>query len=222
MALEPYYNSNSEINEIGIDEVGRGPMFGRVYAAAVIFPKSLDLDKSGIKDSKKFTSLKKLNVVADYIKKNCISYGIGYEEHDIIDKRNIRNATYMAMHKAIKNVINNKLDNENNLLLVDGTDFKIFTYLDDKSDSISSIPHVCIKNGDNKYYSIAAASILAKSARDKYIEDLCKENPELIEKYDLLKNKGYGTKKHLDGIREHGITQWHRKTFGICKKYLEN
>lgn len=76
-----------------------------------------------------------------------------------------------------------------------------------------------IEGGDNKYTSIAAASILAKVARDEYIQELCKENPELNEKYDIENNKGYGTKKHLDGIMKFGITEWHRKTFGICKQF---
>jgi ribonuclease HII len=81
------------------------------------------------------------------------------------------------------------------------------------------ISHTCIEGGDNLYASIAAASILAKTERDKYIEDVCAENPDLITKYDLLKNKGYGTKKHLDGIKEHGISTFHRRSFGICKMF---
>jgi ribonuclease HII len=81
------------------------------------------------------------------------------------------------------------------------------------------IEHKCIEGGDNKYCAIAAASILAKTERDKYIEALCEENPELDEKYGLVKNKGYGTKKHIDGIKEHGITEYHRKTYGLCKNY---
>jgi ribonuclease HII len=79
-----------------------------------------------------------------------------------------------------------------------------------------------VEGGDNKYSCIAAASILAKVARDAYIDDLCKENPELVSHYSLDTNKGYGSKKHLDGIKEHGITIWHRRSFGICKEYLHN
>jgi ribonuclease HII len=99
---------------------------------------------------------------------------------------------------------------------VDGNDFTPFV---DKSESIMPVPlqHVCIEGGDNTYSCIAAASILAKVARDDYIAELCAAEPELITRYDLLKNKGYGTKKHMDGIKQHGITQWHRKTFGICR-----
>jgi ribonuclease HII len=217
MVLEKCYSLNLETIEIGVDEVGRGPMFGRVYAAAVILPKDDNFKYELMKDSKKFTSKKKIIDVASYIKDNCISYGIGYEEHTIIDKINIKNAAHNAMEKAIKKIIN--YDDNNSLILVDGSNFKLITYMDNDNGIIKEIPTVCIEGGDNKYCSIAAASILAKVERDKYIEELCIENPDLIEKYDLLKNKGYGTKKHLAGIQQYGITQWHRQTFGICKNY---
>ena len=213
------YSNFTNLLEAGMDEAGRGPMFGRVYSAAVILPKNDEFDYKGMKDSKKFSSHKKLNETAEYIKKNCVSFSIGFEEHTIIDKHNIRNATHMSMHRTIKELLDNKLKNNNNLLLIDGNDFKRITYMDNDNECIGSLKHICIKAGDNKYCSIAAASILAKSARDAYIEEICKQNPELIEKYDLLNNKGYGTKKHMDGIKEHGISEWHRKTFGICKNY---
>jgi ribonuclease HII len=96
--------------------------------------------------------------------------------------------------------------------LVDGNYFNPFT-------EVETIKYKMIEGGDNKYTSIAAASILAKTERDKYIEELCKENPELVERYDINSNKGYGSKKHMDGIKQYGITKWHRKTFGICKEY---
>ena len=83
-----------------------------------------------------------------------------------------------------------------------------------------SISHTCIKGGDNEYSAIAAASILAKVERDKYIEELCNDHPYLCENYSIDTNKGYGAKKHLDGIKNHGITQWHRKSFGICKTFV--
>jgi len=85
---------------------------------------------------------------------------------------------------------------------------------------LESINSVCVEGGDNKYTSIAAASILAKVHRDAYIEELCSANPELIEHYSIDTNKGYGAKKHIDGIEMHGITKWHRRSFGICKKYV--
>jgi ribonuclease HII len=86
---------------------------------------------------------------------------------------------------------------------------------------VETIPHSCFEGGDNKYTCIAAASILAKVARDEYIEQLCEENPELVENYGIDSNKGYGAKKHLDGIKEHGITIWHRRSFGICKQFAD-
>jgi ribonuclease HII len=85
---------------------------------------------------------------------------------------------------------------------------------------LEPLSHICIEGGDNKYSAIAAASILAKVSRDTYIDELCQQNPELIEYYSINSNKGYGAKKHLDGIHEHGISIWHRRSFGICKKYV--
>ena len=104
-------------------------------------------------------------------------------------------------------------------MLIDGNYFIPITLLNKTTDKLESIPFNFIEGGDNKYSSIAAASILAKVARDKYIDELCAENPELIEKYSIDSNKGYGAKKHLDGIKEHGITIWHRRSFGICKSF---
>ena len=207
-----YYNEADTI-EIGIDEVGRGPMFGRVYTAAVILPKE-GFDHSKMKDSKKFHSKKKIIEVSEYIKANAIAWSIQWEDEKVIDKINIRNATHCAMHKAIKDIYD---ANKETVLLVDGNDFKPFVVM--KQNVLEQLPHVCIEGGDNKYSSIAAASILAKVARDAYIDELCVLYPELIEKYDLGNNKGYGTKKHMDGIIEHGITEWHRRSFGICKTF---
>ena len=209
-----YYNDDNII-EIGIDEVGRGPMFGRVYTAAVILPKE-GFDHSKMKDSKKFHSKKKINEVSEYIKENAIAWSIQWEDEKVIDKINIRNATHSAMHKAIKEIYDKEND-KNYVLLVDGNDFKPYIVM--KENILEQVSHVCIEGGDNKYSSIAAASILAKVARDAYIDEMCVLNPELIEKYDLGNNKGYGTKKHMDGISEHGITEWHRRSFGICKTF---
>ena len=209
-----YYNDDNII-EIGIDEVGRGPMFGRVYTAAVILPKE-GFEHSKMKDSKKFHSKKKINAVSEYIKENAIAWSIQWEDEKVIDKINIRNATHSAMHKAIKEIYD-KENGKNYVLLVDGNDFKPYIVM--KENILEQVSHVCIEGGDNKYSSIAAASILAKVARDAYIDEMCVLNPELIEKYDLNNNKGYGTKKHMDGISEHGITEWHRRSFGICKTF---
>jgi ribonuclease HII len=127
------------------------------------------------------------------------------------------------MHNSILEVrkqFNEKVNEESRFhLLIDGNYFNPVTMVDKKTNMIKVIPFDTIEGGDNKYSSIAAASILAKVYRDKYITDLCCEHPDLISKYCLDSNKGYGAKKHIDGIKEHGITIWHRRSFGICKNY---
>ena len=218
-------NEDNQYIEIGIDEAGRGPMFGRVYTAAVILPKDDSLfNHSLMKDSKKFHSVKKIKEAADYIKKNAIAWHVSYACEKTIDDINIRNATHKAMHEAAKSVIKAetikiiKKKDLNFHLLVDGCDFTPLTLTEEEDEAIN-ISHTCIEGGDNLYSAIAAASILAKTERDKYIEEMCLADPDLITKYDLLKNKGYGTKKHMDGIKEHGISLFHRRTFGICKMF---
>jgi len=220
--LQQYYD-DSDNYEIGVDEAGRGPLFGRVYAAAVILPKD-DWFKHGLmKDSKKFTNHAKLESVAEYIKANAVAYHVGFCDETIIDKINILQATQQAMHEAILQTIKSTQCNDKTYhLLVDGNYFNDLTRFNAKTQSFENYRHTCIEGGDGKYVAIAAASILAKCARDQYINDLCEEFPLLKEKYAIDQNMGYGTKKHLDGIREFGITKWHRKTFGICKKYEEN
>lgn len=217
--LEICFNSENNNWEIGIDEAGRGPLFGRVYTAAVVLPKDKDLfDHSLMKDSKKFTSKKKITEVYEYIKKNAIAYNVSYEDETTIDKINILQATFKSMHNSVRNILQNKPDDKKiEKLLVDGNNFKPYTYL--YNNHITQLNHICIEGGDNKYSSIAAASILAKVERDKYIEELCEINPYLDDKYGILKNKGYGTRKHIDGIKQYGISEFHRKTYGLCKNY---
>jgi ribonuclease HII len=223
--LNKYYNCNELVFEIGIDEAGRGPLFGRVYSGAVILPKDNSFDHSKMKDSKKFHSKKKIEEVATYIKANAIAWSVCYEEEEVIDEINILQATQSAMHKAIKNVLNQLkhknlvLDYNNILLLVDGNYFKQYTFINSQTNKFETLNYNTIEGGDNTYSCIAAASILAKVERDKYIDDLCKENPELGERYGIDTNKGYGAKKHIDGIKQYGITKWHRKSFGICKTF---
>jgi ribonuclease HII len=214
--LEVFQKENTYV--IGVDEVGRGPMFGRVYAAAVILPDD-SFNHELMKDSKKFTSSKKLKETADYIKKNCIAYSIMYQDEKSIDKHNILNATYNAMHQAIKEVMTTTTSTTtmNYLIIVDGNNFKPLTFYDSESESMKEVDTICVVNGDNTYSAIAAASILAKVERDTYIQELCLEYPKLNEYYGLSKNKGYGTKQHMDAIKHYGITQWHRRTFGLCK-----
>lgn len=212
MPLKPYYKEDTTL-EIGIDEAGRGPMLGRVYTAAVILPKNTNSFKhEEMKDSKRFHSFEKISQVAEYIKENAIAWCVTYHDEKTIDKINIREATISSMHNAITEIIAKHHDC---LLLVDGCDFKPYMVLN--HNTYTQMPHVCIEGGDNKYTCIAAASILAKVARDQYIMDLCKEHPVLSDIYQIHKNKGYGTKVHLDAIKRHGITQWHRATYGICK-----
>lgn len=236
--LKKYYCEEGTI-EIGADEAGRGPMLGRVYSGAVVLPKDDRFDHFKMKDSKKFTSKnpKKINEVAEYIKEHAIAWAVEYEDEKVIDEINILQATQSAMHKAIKSVISqlskktdvlpdgtkktDVLDPNfgNLLLLIDGNYFKQLTILNQGKNKLVTVNYETIEGGDNKFTAIAAASILAKVERDKYIEELCKENPELIERYGIDSNKGYGSKKHMDGIKTYGITKWHRRTFGLCKDY---
>lgn len=225
--LQCYFNDDPNIIEIGVDEVGRGPLFGRVYTSAVILPSNknnnadFNFDYSNIKDSKKFHSKKKINEVANYIKENAVAWSVAYMDESIIDEVNILQATQLAMHKCINEIIqNNHISLENTLLLIDGNYFKPITLFDKTTNKLQTYNYVCVEGGDNKYASIAAASILAKVARDEYIQELCEQHPTLIEHYGIDSNKGYGAKKHLDGIKQHGITIWHRRTFGICKEYV--
>jgi ribonuclease HII len=213
--LKKFYNEEWDKLEIGIDEAGRGPLFGRVYTAAVILPKDDTFKYEWLKDSKKFSSQKKILEVANYIKENALDWNVTYNNEKNIDKINIRQSVLSSMHDSIRGVMKDK--EKEYLLLVDGNDFK--PYIRYENELFIPIDHQCIEGGDNKYCSIAAASILAKTERDKYIEKLCDENPELKEKYGIHKNKGYGTREHLMGISNHGITEWHRKTYGVCKFY---
>ena len=227
--LKKFLIDDLDIYEIGVDEVGRGPMFGRVYTAAVILPKDDSFDHSKMKDSKKFHSKKKIDEVAEYIKNNAVAWSVSYEDETLIDDINILQATQKCMHKSILETIKkfeknidtekNKINVSNYHLLVDGNYFNNLTIFNKKKNMIENFKYTCIEGGDNKYSAIAAASILAKVSRDAYIDELCQENPYLVDKYGIDSNKGYGAKKHLDGIRQHGITEWHRKTFGICKEY---
>jgi ribonuclease HII len=228
--LKNYYNNNT-LFEIGIDEVGRGPMFGRVYSAAVILPSNETFKYELLKDSKKFTSQKKISEVADYIKQNALFWAVCYEDEKAIDTLNIRNATLKAMHNAISaiiskyNLVNTNVNtnvncdlNEQFYLLIDGNDFKCYTYFCKTSNIIKQLNHVLVEGGDNKFCSIAAASILAKVERDNYIRTMCLEFPKLDTYYGLLNNKGYGTIKHMEGIKKYGISKWHRTTYGCCKE----
>jgi ribonuclease HII len=228
--LNKFYQENDNIIEIGVDEAGRGPLFGSVYTAAVILPKDDTFNHSIVKDSKKFHSKKKIEEVANYIKENALAWYVSFEDEKVIDDINILQATQKAMHSSILEVrkqYNEKMKKQNKTerndysyyLLIDGNYFNPITYLNKNTNKIESISHKCIEGGDNKYTAIAAASILAKVERDKYIEELCVKYPDLALNYGIDSNKGYGAKTHIEGIKQHGITIWHRKSFGICKNY---
>ena len=199
------YKNN--IMEIGLDEAGRGPLLGRVYAGAVIWPNNTEYEY--IMDSKKLTS-KKRQIAMKYITDNIQYWGVGYADEKEIDKINILNATKLAMDRAIENL----LQKTNNTpvvhnLIIDGSgwDNKFKNY---KVESIVK--------GDNLYYSIAAASIIAKEHHDNHIKELVASDITLNEKYSLSSNMGYPTKKHIDGIKKYGSSIYHRKTFSPCSK----
>ena len=147
----------------------------------------------------------------DYIQENSPATSIHLVDNEEIDKENILQCTLDGMHLCL-DTISQKISF--NSILVDGNHFKTY-YSEEQDDFIS---HECVIKGDDHYKSIAAASILAKEIRDTYIYELVQKHPEL-KKYDIENNKGYGTKKHIEAIKEYGITPWHRKTFGICKQY---
>lgn len=229
--LKSCHNSDEKIIEIGVDEAGRGPLFGRVYTAAVILPKDDSFDYSKVKDSKKFHSKKKIEEAAEYVKENALAWYVSFEDEKKIDEINILQATQMSMHNSINETrksYNKILKEEGKYekkdydfsLLIDGNYFNPITIFNKETNKIETIPYMTVEGGDNKYASIAAASILAKVYRDKYIEELCEQNPELAENYGIDSNKGYGAKRHIDGIKQHGITIWHRRSFAPCKNYV--
>lgn len=189
--MEVYFDKNKV--EAGCDEAGRGCIAGPVVAAAVILPK--DIVIPGLRDSKKLTPKKRKDLVP-FIKENAISFAISFVDHLKIDEINILNASILAMHQAVE-----QLKSTPELLLIDGNRFHPF----------QNIPHHCIVKGDDKYLSIAAASVLAKEARDDYMRELDLQFPH----YGWKSNKGYPTVQHREAIRKFGVTSYHRKTFNL-------
>ncbi len=179
--------------EAGCDEAGRGCLAGPVVAAAVILPPKF---KNSILDDSKKLSEKKRYALREIIEKEALAWAVGIVSPEEIDKINILNASFLAMHRAI-----DQLKVKPEQLLIDGNRF----------NSYNNTPHHCIIKGDGKYLAIAAASVLAKTYRD----DLMLELHENYPNYDWDSNKGYPTKKHRLAIRENGITPHHRKTFGM-------
>lgn len=180
--------------EAGCDEAGRGCLAGPVFAAAVIWPREKDKEAL-IKDSKLLTAAQRLEARA-IIEKSAVAWAVAQVSAREIDQINILNASYLAMHRAIDQLLTPP-----DLLLVDGNRFKAY----------KTIPHRCIVKGDRKYMSIAAASILAKTYRDEHMATLCKAFPA----YEWSKNKGYPTKSHRAAIRQHGPSSYHRQSFKL-------
>lgn len=218
-AIDDSNKTNCTEKQVGVDEAGRGCFAGPVTAGAVVWDvdwlinnKDKYKEISMIKDSKKL-SAKARKQCYDFITAHCSSYAISHVSNGVIDELNILQSTYKAMHDAL-----DKLETSFDRIVVDGSAFK--AYLNKREDSdLFVVPHVCITNGDNIYFSIACASILAKVSRDMYIEELCNHNPIYQDIYDWKNNKCYGTKKHIEAIKEHGLTPLHRRTFGLCKHY---
>ena len=206
-------SKDNVIIEAGVDEAGRGCLLGPVYAAAVIWnPDINDGLALEIKDSKKL-SAKKREQLAKYIEENALSYGVGSIDAKEIDRINILNAAMSAMHKALDQAIAKLPGPTTELqhIAVDGDRFK--PYLSPSGDFI---PHTCVVEGDNKVISIAAASILAKVHRDRWITELLAKEPNMAT-YGIATNQGYGSKAHMNAIKEHGISEHHRKSYKCCK-----
>lgn len=179
--------------EAGCDEAGRGCLAGSVYAAAVIFPA--DYQNEELNDSKQLTD-KKRHQLRKIIERDALAWAVGVVTPEEIDKINILNASILAMHRAL-----DQLTVRPEAIIVDGNRFKQY----------GKIPHTCIVKGDAKYLSIAAASILAKTYRDDYMDGLAEEYPQ----YDWKSNKGYPTKKHREAIRQYGVTPYHRMSYNL-------
>ena len=190
----PLLSHYSDCVEAGCDEAGRGCLAGPVVAAAVILDK--DKDYLELNDSKQLTEKKRM-LLRDLVMQEALSYGVGIVSPQEIDKINILNASFLAMHRALDQL---KLQPE--LLLIDGNRFNPY----------KKVKHVCIVGGDAKYQSIAAASILAKTTRDLMMKEYDEQYPQ----YNWKKNKGYPTLEHKQAIADYGTTPLHRMTFNMA------
>ena len=179
--------------EAGCDEAGRGCLAGSVYAAAVILPDGYQNEL--LNDSKQLSEKKRYQL-REIIERDAVAWAVGIVTPDEIDRINILNASILAMHRAL-----DQLKVRPEAIIVDGNRFKPY----------QKLPHTTIIKGDGKYLAIAAASILAKTYRDDYMNQLAKEYPQ----YDWLSNKGYPTKKHREAIKQFGITPYHRKSYNL-------
>lgn len=190
MLLGHYYEGKIEV---GCDEAGRGCLAGSVYAAAVILPDGYQNEL--LNDSKQLTEKRRYQL-REIIERDAVAWAVGIVTPEEIDKINILNASILAMHRAL-----DQLKVRPEAIIVDGNRFKKY----------QDLPHTTIVKGDGKYLAIAAASILAKTYRDDYMNRLAEEYPQ----YDWLSNKGYPTKKHREAIKQYGITPYHRKSYNL-------
>jgi ribonuclease HII len=195
--LLPFFKEG--ILEAGCDEAGRGCLAGPVVAAAVILPT--DFDYGILNDSKKLSE-KQRNELRPVIEKNALAWAVEMVSNEEIDKVNILNASFLAMNRAVQ-----KLKVKPEHLLIDGNRFRPQT----------NIPFSCMVKGDGRFYSIAAASVLAKTWRDEFMEKIHPEFPH----FDWARNKGYATLKHREAIAKYGISQYHRLSFRLLNEQLE-
>ena len=194
--------------QVCLDEVNRGGLFGNVFVCATIWNPLHEDDEMSvlIKDSKKIPK-KKRPMLRKYIEENAIDYVVCSIDNKTIDDINILQSTFKGMHQCLDVITSrHRIDR----ILVDGNFFQTY----------KCYPHTCVVKGDDTYIGIACSSILAKCNHDDWIEKICENDPSLNKKYDLMSNRGYGTKKHIQGIKENGLTSGHRKTF--CKRIAIN
>ncbi|MFP4091391.1 MAG: ribonuclease HII [Cyclobacteriaceae bacterium] len=182
-----------DLIEAGCDEAGRGCLAGPVVAAAVILPKNFN---HPLLTDSKLLSLEQRLQLREEIKREAVAYAVAEVDHHTIDEINILNASFLAMHRAVE-----QLPLRPELLLIDGNRFNPYPF----------IPHQCIVKGDSKFFSIAAASVLAKTHRDELMQQLAEAHPQ----YGWQTNVGYPTRSHRAAIAEHGPTQWHRRSFKL-------
>jgi ribonuclease HII len=188
-----------DVIEAGCDEAGRGCLAGPVFAAAVILPSEFECEE--LNDSKKLTEKIRYKL-RPIIEEKALAWAVGVVSAEEIDQINILNASFLAMHRAVE-----KLGMEPEHLIIDGNRFKKY----------KEVPHDCVVKGDGKYLSIAAASVLAKTYRDDYMDEIDKQYPA----YRWSKNKGYPTKDHRKAIEEFGPTEHHRKSFTLLDKQVK-
>ncbi len=204
--LKSFYQQG--VVEAGCDEAGRGCLAGSVYAAAVILPP--DYQNEELNDSKQLTDRKR-KLLRDTIQRDAIAWAVGVVTPEEIDRINILRASFLAMHRAI-----DQLSVRPEALIIDGNRFIPYHPVVngssfDGSSVAPPLPHHCIVKGDAKYLSIAAASILAKTYRDDYMDQLAEQYPH----YDWQHNKGYPTRKHREAIRQYGVTPYHRLSYNL-------